>query len=843
MLNSKNFDASNDDFIKAITMNDRLNQFLRRNLEGTKRAKVVKGRSGEPRLASMALKDQMDVKGKNAYGNSNSTLGVMHTDNGIDSKNSKLLNMYFSDNIKNSHRPNKLKLNMKKMSSAGLMKNRVNQFSRGAIWNADVTNMNNWMTNKNVEYVSKHASPSERRPFTDVHAHRKLDGLRQRNLDSQSQERGYQNTKKLSKLFKKAGSGRFSQNIGSIKEQPVECGQLYAWGTSKDGVLGHDLIQEDNSDLKIDENGCLVCTAPKPVDYFVKLWIKIWKMSAGAGHIVALANNLKIYSWGCNRLGQLGLNIKHESVSKPHEITSLRGKNISSVHWGAGHSFALDMYGSTYSWGASADYQTGHSQNEVDIYCPKRIDFDSMGGHKIKDIACGIRHTLMLTTENEVISFGGTEYGQCGQGLSSQIPGRRVHQKKPSVIPTLEGKIITNIYWGGSHSICITSNQAVYSFGLNSSGQLGLGDSVHHISFPEKIRQFTSFSILDVACGDEMTMFLTSNNDVFSCGWKEAQYFTSIENPNLYYPLKLDNDMLFGSRSSVISNVYCSDKTVIFRMNNNKMYEWGSVIGQDKNKSQKPTLIKDLDYDIVDVICARAQMFVTANERIEPKNIRKNDQIMQILNSNQLFYTQKPQDRQITFYENSFKQKDLKKILHEKKKALEEEREKRMQMRDEIFKPVYCRKFHVKRSWLKSEDVSRTTNNKEPLKEFVDQNIPNLKEEKIREKAEVQVEPVSIPPADIPEIKKTVINLPKPKPKTASAVHHKPQKSLKTKYKEKTALIRLEKSRREEPELQNLRPETLNTVDEIKWERHEKLCNELTDMYESELKQIYVIFA
>lgn len=82
-------------------------------------------------------------------------------------------------------------------------------------------------------------------------------------------------------------------------------------------------------------------------------------------------------------------------------------------------------------------------------------------------------------------------------------------------------------------------------------------------------------------------------------------------------------------------------------------------------------------------------MFVTANERIEPKKIRKNDHIMQILNSNQLFYTQKPQDKQITFYGSSFKQKDLKKILHEKNKALEEEREKRMQMRDEIFKPVY----------------------------------------------------------------------------------------------------------------------------------------------------------
>lgn len=71
----------------------------------------------------------------------------------------------------------------------------------------------------------------------------------------------------------------------------------------------------------------------------------------------------------------------------------------------------------------------------------------------------------------------------------------KVHNKQPLVIRSLEGRIITNIYWGGAHSIWLTSNQDIFSFGLNNNGQLGLGDPVDWIAHPEKIRQFTSFTI------------------------------------------------------------------------------------------------------------------------------------------------------------------------------------------------------------------------------------------------------------------------------------------------------------------------------------------------------------
>jgi alpha-tubulin suppressor-like RCC1 family protein len=188
----------------------------------------------------------------------------------------------------------------------------------------------------------------------------------QRIVGSHSQERSYNDTKKLSKLFRKAGAGRFSQNIPTYKDIDA-CGDIYSWGSSQDGVLGH-LVNDESTGVIYDEKGYMICSKPKIIDYFSKLTVKVSKMSCGAGHIVVLSNHLRIYSWGCNRLGQLGLNLKDENIKRPMEISTLRGKNITSVHCGAGHSFALDSYGSVYSWGASADYQTGHDQNEVDIY-------------------------------------------------------------------------------------------------------------------------------------------------------------------------------------------------------------------------------------------------------------------------------------------------------------------------------------------------------------------------------------------------------------------------------------------------------------------------------------------
>jgi len=82
----------------------------------------------------------------------------------------------------------------------------------------------------------------------------------------------------------------------------------------------------------------------------------------------------------------------------------------------------------------------------------------------------------------------------------------------------------------------VTSNLDIFSFGLNNKGQLGISDEVPFVYNPVKIANFTSFKITEIKCGDEMSVFLNSNGDLFSCGWLSGidQNFDS------YLPTKID---------------------------------------------------------------------------------------------------------------------------------------------------------------------------------------------------------------------------------------------------------------------------------------------------------------
>ena len=79
-----------------------------------------------------------------------------------------------------------------------------------------------------------------------------------------------------------------------------------------------------------------------------------------------------------------------------------------------------------------------------------------------------------------------------------------------------------------------------------------------------------------------MTLFLTSNRDLFACGWNGANQFALIESSNLFYPTQLDFERLFGVKNNSLTQIYWSDKTIVFQLGLNKLYQWGSVIGKPK---------------------------------------------------------------------------------------------------------------------------------------------------------------------------------------------------------------------------------------------------------------------
>ena len=65
----------------------------------------------------------------------------------------------------------------------------------------------------------------------------------------------------------------------------------------------------------------------------------------------------RVYTWGLNLLGQLG-----QRDNNPRDFPTLvrdLDSPIKLIASGAGHCMAVDNSNNLYSWGASADFQTG----------------------------------------------------------------------------------------------------------------------------------------------------------------------------------------------------------------------------------------------------------------------------------------------------------------------------------------------------------------------------------------------------------------------------------------------------------------------------------------------------
>lgn len=166
--------------------------------------------------------------------------------------------------------------------------------------------------------------------------------------------------------------------------------------------------------------------------------------------------------------------------------------------------------------------------------CPKK--------HRVLQISCGMKHTAIIinssTTSaanpNELLCFGGNQYGQCGNGEHGASAGSSVATKGPKVKSTyevvegaLKGKSVTMVECGGAHTIVRTSNNDIYSFGLNDKGQLGLGTVGTFSSTPKKLKHFTSFQITQISCSEESSSVVTSNGDLFVWGRNTEGMFDS----------------------------------------------------------------------------------------------------------------------------------------------------------------------------------------------------------------------------------------------------------------------------------------------------------------------------
>ena len=94
---------------------------------------------------------------------------------------------------------------------------------------------------------------------------------------------------------------------------------------------------------------------------------------------------------------------------------------------------------------------------------PIRLSLDS-----IVQISAGQFHSLALDCHGRVYAWGWGVHGQLGHGHFDDVPN-------PQVVRRLSQKAIVQIAAGYAHSLCLTNQGEIWSFGLGMYGQLGSG--------------------------------------------------------------------------------------------------------------------------------------------------------------------------------------------------------------------------------------------------------------------------------------------------------------------------------------------------------------------------------
>uniref|UniRef100_A0A8B9CVD5 HECT-type E3 ubiquitin transferase n=1 Tax=Anser brachyrhynchus TaxID=132585 RepID=A0A8B9CVD5_9AVES len=290
---------------------------------------------------------------------------------------------------------------------------------------------------------------------------------------------------------------------------------MLCWGNASFGQLGLGGIDEE------------IVLEPRKSDFFLNK--KVRDVGCGLRHTVFVLDDGTVYTCGCNDLGQLG----HEKARKrPEHVGALDAQNIVAVSCGEAHTLALNDKGQVYAWGLATDGQLGLPGTEECIRVPRLKAIKI----QIVQVACGYYHSLALSKGSEVFSWGQNKYGQLGLGYEYK------KQNSPHVIKSLLGIPFAQIAAGGAHSFVLTLSGAIFGWGRNKFGQLGLNDdngnllsgvftfgaggygqlghnSTSHEINPRKVFELMGSVVTQITCGRQhTTAFVPSSGRIYSFG-------------------------------------------------------------------------------------------------------------------------------------------------------------------------------------------------------------------------------------------------------------------------------------------------------------------------------------
>ena len=270
-------------------------------------------------------------------------------------------------------------------------------------------------------------------------------------------------------------------------------GALWGWGDNYNNVL---------LDPDFDDNNPGQSTVPVRMGT-ANDWVSV---AAGETFNLALKSDGSLWGWGLNTAGQLGTGSSAYVLTTPTRVVGSQVWVAVSV--GYQHTVALDNTGRLWAWGLNYSGELGIGTDgpgsNSGVPMPIGTDTDWVA------VSVGSQHTLALKSTGALYAWGANYNGVLGNGTTNNCNTPTQVGTGTNWSPHFSANYST--------SLAIKTDGTLWAWGVNYSGQLGNDDPAYAAGSPTPIQVDSAADWLSVSGGNNYSAAIKTNHTLWKWG-------------------------------------------------------------------------------------------------------------------------------------------------------------------------------------------------------------------------------------------------------------------------------------------------------------------------------------